>query len=94
MDSHFLVQKNGPGWAVPFHFGKWLEIYDRHGFSSSENGLIDYRCTIDNDSLCGQCRGNGLGQPFFLAVTLISSQVEWSTSLGNHSFEVQSCEQF
>jgi hypothetical protein len=38
--------------------------------------------------------GNGLGQSFFLAVTLSSGQVEWSASLGNHSFEVHSCEQF
>jgi hypothetical protein len=37
--------------------------------------------------------GNGLGQSFFLAVTLSSGQVEWSASLGNHSFEVHSCEQ-
>jgi hypothetical protein len=38
--------------------------------------------------------GSGLGQSFFLAVTLSSGQVEWSASLGSHSFEVHSCEQF
>jgi hypothetical protein len=38
--------------------------------------------------------GNGLGQSFFLEVTLSSGQVEWSASPGNHSFEVHSCEQF
>jgi hypothetical protein len=38
--------------------------------------------------------GNGLGQSFFLAVTLSSGQVEWSASSGSHSFEVHSCEQF
>jgi hypothetical protein len=38
--------------------------------------------------------GNGLGQSFFLAVTLSSGQVEWSASAGSHSFEVHSCEQF
>jgi hypothetical protein len=38
--------------------------------------------------------GNGLGQSFFLAVTLSSGQVEWSTSPGSHSFEVHNCEQF
>jgi hypothetical protein len=38
--------------------------------------------------------GNGLGQSFFLEVTLSSGQVEWSTSSGSHSFEVHSCEQF
>jgi hypothetical protein len=38
--------------------------------------------------------GSGLGQSFFLAVTLSSGQVEWSASPGSHSFEVHSCEQF
>jgi hypothetical protein len=38
--------------------------------------------------------GSGLGQSFFLAVTLSSGQVEWSTSSGSHSFEVHSCEKF
>jgi hypothetical protein len=38
--------------------------------------------------------GNGLGQYFFLVVTLSSGQEEWSASPGSHSFEVQSCEQF
>jgi hypothetical protein len=38
--------------------------------------------------------GSGLGQSFFLVVTLSGGQVEWSTSLGSHSFEVHSCEQF
>jgi hypothetical protein len=38
--------------------------------------------------------GNGLGQSFFLAITLSSGQVEWSTSPGSHSFEAHSCEQF
>jgi hypothetical protein len=38
--------------------------------------------------------GSGLGQSFFLAVTLCSGQVEWSASPGSHSFEVHSCEQF
>jgi hypothetical protein len=38
--------------------------------------------------------GNGLGQSFFLATTLSSGQVEWSTLPGSHSFEVHSCEQF
>jgi hypothetical protein len=39
MDSHFSALKNGPGWAVPFQFGKWFEISDGQAFSSSENGL-------------------------------------------------------
>jgi hypothetical protein len=38
--------------------------------------------------------GSGLGQSFFLAVTLSSGQVEWSALPGNHSFKVHSCEQF
>jgi hypothetical protein len=38
--------------------------------------------------------GSGLGQSFFLVVTLSSGQVEWSASLGSHSFKVHSCEQF
>jgi hypothetical protein len=38
--------------------------------------------------------GSGLGQSFFLEVTLSSGQVEWSASPGSHSFEVHSCEQF
>jgi hypothetical protein len=38
--------------------------------------------------------GSGLGHSFFLAVTLSSGQVEWPASLGSHSFEVHSCEQF
>jgi hypothetical protein len=36
--------------------------------------------------------GSGLGQSFFLAVTLSSGQVEWFASPGSHSFEVHSCE--
>jgi hypothetical protein len=38
--------------------------------------------------------GNGLGQSFFLVVTLSSGQVEWSASSGNHYFKVHSCEKF
>jgi hypothetical protein len=38
--------------------------------------------------------GNGLGQSFFLEVTLSSGQVKWSALLGSHSFKVHSCEQF
>jgi hypothetical protein len=38
--------------------------------------------------------GSGLGQSFFLAVTLDSGQVEWSASPGSNSFEVHICEQF
>jgi hypothetical protein len=38
--------------------------------------------------------GNGLGQSFFLAVTLSSGQVEWSASSGSHSFEVRSFEEW
>jgi hypothetical protein len=38
--------------------------------------------------------GSGLGQSFFLAITLSSGQVEWFASSDNHSFEVHSCEQF
>jgi hypothetical protein len=38
--------------------------------------------------------GSGLGQSFFLAVTLSSGQVEWFASPDSHSFEVHSCEQF
>jgi hypothetical protein len=34
----FSSSENGPGWAVPFQFGKWFEISDGHAFSSSENG--------------------------------------------------------
>jgi hypothetical protein len=34
----FFSSKNGPGWAVPFHFGKFFEISDRQAFSSLENG--------------------------------------------------------
>jgi hypothetical protein len=34
----FFGSKNGPGWAIPFQFKKWLEISDGHAFSSSENG--------------------------------------------------------
>ena len=34
----FFSSKNGPGWAVPFQFGKWFEIFDKQAFSSSENG--------------------------------------------------------
>ena len=37
---------------------------------------------------------SGLGQSLFLAVTPSSVQVEWSSSLGSHSFEVHSCEKF
>jgi hypothetical protein len=38
--------------------------------------------------------GSGIGQSFFLAVTLSTGQVEWSASPGSHSLEVQTCEQF
>jgi hypothetical protein len=38
--------------------------------------------------------GSGLGQSFFLAITLSSGHVEWFASSGSHSFEVHSCEQF
>jgi hypothetical protein len=38
MDSHFSSSENGPGWAVPFQFGKWFEISDGQEFSISENG--------------------------------------------------------
>jgi hypothetical protein len=38
--------------------------------------------------------GNGLGKSFILAVTLSSGQEEWFASLGSHSFEVHSCENF
>jgi hypothetical protein len=34
----FSSLENGPGWAVPFQFGKWFEISDIHAFSSLENG--------------------------------------------------------
>jgi hypothetical protein len=34
----FSCLENGPGWAVHFQFGKWSEIFDGEGFSSSENG--------------------------------------------------------
>ena len=34
----FFGSKNGPGWVVPFQFGKWLEISDGQAFSSSKNG--------------------------------------------------------
>jgi hypothetical protein len=34
----FSSSKNGPGWAVPFQFGKWFDISDIHAFSSLENG--------------------------------------------------------
>jgi hypothetical protein len=34
--------------------------------------------------------GNGLGQSFFLAVTLSGGQVEWFASSGSHSFEIKS----
>jgi hypothetical protein len=37
---------------------------------------------------------SGLGESFFLEVTLSSGQVEWSALLGSHSFEVHSCEKF
>jgi hypothetical protein len=35
----FSSLENGPGWVVPFQFGKWFEIFDGHAFSSLENGL-------------------------------------------------------
>jgi len=38
--------------------------------------------------------GSGLGQSFFLAVTLSSGQVEWSALPNSHCFEVHSCEKF
>jgi hypothetical protein len=41
-----------------------------------------------------QVWGNGLGQSFFLRITLSSGQEEWSASSGSHSFKVHSCEQF
>ena len=34
----FFTSKNGPGWAVPFQFGKWFEFFYGQAFSSSENG--------------------------------------------------------
>jgi hypothetical protein len=34
----FSSLENGPGWAVPFQFGKWFEIFDGQAFSSSKNG--------------------------------------------------------
>ena len=34
----FSSSENGPGWAIPFQFGKWFEFFDRQAFSSSENG--------------------------------------------------------
>jgi hypothetical protein len=37
---------------------------------------------------------NGLGQSFFLEVTLSSGQVECSASPGSQSFKVKICEQF
>jgi hypothetical protein len=39
-----------------------------------------------------QVWGNGLGQSFFLRITLSSGQEEWSASSGSHSFKVHSCE--
>jgi hypothetical protein len=51
---------------------------------------LSFRAENNSD----QVLGNGLGQSFFLAVTLSSGQVEWSASSGSHSFEVHSCEQF
>jgi hypothetical protein len=38
--------------------------------------------------------GNGLGQSFFLMITLSSGQEDWSASSDSHSFEAHSCEQF
>jgi hypothetical protein len=51
-----------------FQFGKWFEISDGQAFLVrkmvqiersflNENGSMDCRCTIDNDSPCGQCGG-------------------------------------
>jgi hypothetical protein len=34
----FSSSENGPGWVVPFQFGKWFEISDRLSFFSLENG--------------------------------------------------------
>jgi hypothetical protein len=28
----FFSSKNGPGWAVPFQFGKWFKIFDDGNF--------------------------------------------------------------
>ena len=65
----FFNSKNGPRWAVPFHFGKvvwyfwWTIIFQFGKWSISEinfhneNGTIDCWCTIDIDSPCGQCGG-------------------------------------
>jgi hypothetical protein len=38
--------------------------------------------------------GNGLGQYFFLAVTLSSGQEDGSASSDSHSFKSHGCEQF
>jgi hypothetical protein len=38
--------------------------------------------------------GNGLGQSFFLTITLSSGQEDWYASPDSHSFEAHSCEQF
>jgi hypothetical protein len=34
----FSSSENGPGWAIPFQFGKWFDISDGYTFSSLENG--------------------------------------------------------
>ena len=34
----FSSSENGPGWVVPFQFGKSFEISNGQAFSSSENG--------------------------------------------------------
>jgi hypothetical protein len=39
-------------------------------------------------------RGNGLGQSFFLTITLSSGQEDWSASPNIHSFKAHSCEKF
>jgi hypothetical protein len=40
----FSSSENGPGWEVPFQYGKWFEISDGKSFSSLENG--PYRTVI------------------------------------------------
>ena len=34
----FSSSKNGLGWAVPFQFRKWFEIFYGQAFSRSKNG--------------------------------------------------------
>jgi hypothetical protein len=78
-----LQLKNSPDWTDAFLFRKWIEISDRQWLPIVVN--MGGRLIVDVSFF---------RQSFFLAVTLSSGQVEWSASPGNHSFEVQSCEQF